>query len=88
MKTPGWLRGNPLGENPDMEKRDVLQPGPNEPGPVDQAGEYYNDVVPEPQGARIPGEVQPYEEEPLDIASDSQLLPDRNQTHSHVKGQA
>jgi hypothetical protein len=94
METPGWLKGDILGETPDAEKRDELHPGANEPGRTNLAGEYRMETEHrDPNvglsstfpGARIPGEVWPYEREPVDIATDSQLLPDRNETHSHVK---
>ena len=93
-ETPGSLGANILGEEPDVEKREPLHAGLNEPGPTELAGEYRTDVDDQcPNvglsndfpGARIPGEVWPYEHTPVDIATDSQLLPDRKETDAHVK---
>jgi hypothetical protein len=63
-----------------------LHDGANEPGPTDMIGEYRAREQPAPgesnaglagmpHGARVPGDVRPYEQ-PLDVASESVGLPD------------
>jgi hypothetical protein len=62
-----------------------LHEGHNEPGPIDAAGEYLNNehrpgekryAAPPGPPARVPGDVRPYEQ-PLDVASESVLLPEQ-----------
>src|SRR5689334_10980843 len=77
---------DPGRETPFAEKRSELVAGPNEVGATDVAGEYQAALHPV-QGtdvedtehlhgrARAPGEVRPYQQQPVDIASHSKLPP-------------
>jgi hypothetical protein len=77
---------DPVGETPFAEKRVRLDEGPNEVGAKDVAGEYQatrepfrgtevEDVEHLGGRARVPGEVRPYQQEPVDVASQSRMPP-------------